>query len=68
MIYEGKIVRMIVVLLLQGLYINIDMTQGRSWTGINSEIPDNILEGTKETLHNGKRCPSQNSRRYSDTR
>ena len=33
---------MMVVLLLQGLYINIDMTQRRSWTGINLEIPDNI--------------------------
>jgi len=67
-IYEGKRIRMMVVLLLQGLYINIDMTQRRSWTGIHLEIPDNILEGTKEALHNGKRCPSQNSRRYCDTR
>ena len=42
MIYEGKIVRMMGALLLQGLYINIDMTQRGSWTGINLEIPDNI--------------------------
>jgi hypothetical protein len=40
--YEGKRIRMMVVLLLQGLYINIDMTQRRSWTDINLETPDNI--------------------------
>ena len=51
MIYEGKTVRMMVVLLLQGLYTNIDITQRRSWTGINLEIPDNIYWRVRRRLY-----------------
>ena len=36
---------------LQDFYINIDMTQRRSWTGINLEIPDNIYWRVRKRLY-----------------
>ena len=39
---EGKRVRMMVVIILQVLYNNIDMTQRRSRADIILEMPDNI--------------------------
>jgi hypothetical protein len=49
---------MMVVLLLQGLYINLDMTKRRSWTGMNLEIPDNIYWRVRKRLYTmGKDVP-----------
>jgi hypothetical protein len=48
---------MMVVLLLQGLYINIEMTQRHSWTGINLEIPGYISKLQKTFCTMGKDVP-----------